>query len=208
MTGVCVSCPCLCVCWGFASVCIAPLAAPYTPSLCRDINIFAAFFSSLPRGCGRAILRVVGEGPDVNLNRRGAASSNLLPPLPILLACYSKAVYTAPRFVYLLALLFAGHLYISTSFTPTPRSSGNERSMLILGGSMRRLNAHGRSSTVRSQRPQPTGAVDLALEPLTFACDRDTSSPSRLRHWLTIFAASFAHHATRLLRACQWQDGC
>ena len=77
------------VCRGFASVCIAPPAAPCTPSLCRDINIFAAFFSSLPRGCGRAILRVVGEGPDVNLNRRGAASSNLLPPLPILLACYS-----------------------------------------------------------------------------------------------------------------------
>ena len=60
---------------GFASVCIAPLAAPCTPSLCRNINIFAAFFLSLPRGCGRAILRVVGEGPDVNLNRRGAASS-------------------------------------------------------------------------------------------------------------------------------------
>ena len=79
-------------------------------------------------------------------------------------------MYTAPRFVYLLALLFAGHLYISTSFTPTPRASGDERSMLFLGGSMRRLNAHGRSSTVRSQRPQPTGAVDLALEPLTFAC--------------------------------------
>ena len=46
---------------GFASVCIAPPAAPCTPSLCRDINIFAAFFSSLPRGCGRAIRTVLSR---------------------------------------------------------------------------------------------------------------------------------------------------
>ena len=69
----------------------------------------------------------------------------------------------------------------SLLFRPLPlyatstRARGIERSVIeMLGGAslMERLNADDRSSTVKAQRSQPTGAVDFLLEPLPLACAR------------------------------------
>ena len=57
---------------------------------------------------------------------------------------------------------------------PTRARGNNERSLpeVPLGALMmvERLNACSRSVTVKAQRSQPTGAVDLLLEPLLLAC--------------------------------------
>ena len=99
----------------------------------------------------------------------------------------------APRRYYFFLLLYttciiprrAHALHASASNValgvpfPTPlRSStrargNNERSLPVvpLGAlMMERLNACSRSTTVKAQRSQPTGAVDLLLELLILAC--------------------------------------
>ena len=68
-------------------------------------------------------------------------------------------------------LLFRTLLLFATS----TRARGIERLVLeMLNGAllMERFNAYGRSSTVKAQRSQPTGAVDFLLEPLPLACAR------------------------------------
>ena len=76
------------------------------------------------------------------------------------LACVALALHL---------LLFRTLLLYATS----TRARGIERLVLeMLNGAllMERLNAYGRSSTVKAQRSQPTGGVDLVLEPLLLAC--------------------------------------
>ena len=103
----------------------------------------------------------------------------------------------------------ASHVARGVPF-PTPlrhstRARGNnERSVpeMLLGALMmvERLNACSRSITVKAQRSQPTGAVDLLLEPLLLACARDTSRV--LRHPSLGPLAVRAQHAPRVLRPC------
>ena len=73
----------------------------------------------------------------------------------------------------------ASHVALGVPFlTPLRHSTrargNNERSVpeMLLGALMmvERLNACSRSVTVKAQRSQPTGAVDLLLEPLLLAC--------------------------------------
>ena len=106
-------------------------------------------------------LRVVGEGPDVNLNRRGAASSISSSSLSTLLACTCKVVCAALRLrILLTATLSTGcNIFTFLLLPPLRQRRGLLAANALMLFHMRRLNAHGRSSTVRPQRPQPTGAV-------------------------------------------------
>ena len=76
----------------------------------------------------------------------------------------------------LVCAAFALHLLlfrILLLYATSTRARGIERSVLKMRNGalhMERLNAHGRFSTVKAQRSQPTGGVDLVLEPLLLAC--------------------------------------
>ena len=140
-----------------------------------------------------------------------------------------ESLMAAPRRYYFILLLYTtciiprrAHALLASASNaalgvpfPTPlRSStrargNNERSLPVvpLGAlMMERLNACSRSTTVRAQRSQPTGAVDLLLEPLILACARDTSRV--LRHPALGLLAARAQHAPRLLRPCVWTSWC